>query len=166
MRIRLTVNEQTHELDADSKMPLLWLLRDHLSLTATKYGCGMGFCGACTVHIDGRPTRSCITPLSAAEGRHVTTLEGLSTPAGKAVQEAWIDLDVPQCGYCQAGQIMSAAALLASNPHPTDEEIDSAMGGNICRCATYTSIRDAIHAAAEALSGLARHAVNGSHAQP
>jgi isoquinoline 1-oxidoreductase alpha subunit len=152
MSTRLIVNGQIHELDVDPEMPLLWALRDHLALTGTKFGCGMSLCGACTVHIDGAPTRSCITPVAAAGGRQITTIEGLSTPAGHAVQAAWVDLDVPQCGYCQSGQIMSAAALLASNPHPTDADIDGAMAGNICRCATYVRIRNAIHKAADTLA--------------
>lgn len=152
MSTRFTVNGQTRDLDVDPEMPLLWALRDHLALTGTKFGCGMSLCGACTVHIDGQPTRSCITPLAAVAGRHVTTIEGLSTPAGRAAQAAWVELDVPQCGYCQSGQIMSAAALLASNPHPSDADIDGAMAGNICRCATYVRIRSAIHKAADSLA--------------
>jgi isoquinoline 1-oxidoreductase subunit alpha len=152
MSTRLTVNGQAHELDVDPDMPLLWALRDHLALTGTKFGCGMALCGACTVHIDGQPTRSCITPVAAVAGKQVTTIEGLSTPAGRAVQAAWVALDVPQCGYCQSGQIMSAAGLLASNTHPTDADIDGAMAGNICRCATYVRIRKAIHQAADKLA--------------
>lgn len=152
MSIRFTVNGQARELDVDPEMPLLWALRDHLELTGTKFGCGMSLCGACTVHIDGQPTRSCITPLAAVAGRQVTTIEGLATPAGRAVQTAWVELDVPQCGYCQSGQIMSAAALLATNAHPTDADIDGAMAGNICRCATYVRIRGAIHKAADTLA--------------
>jgi isoquinoline 1-oxidoreductase subunit alpha len=152
MSIRFTVNGQPRELDVDPEMPLLWALRDHLELTGTKFGCGMSLCGACTVHIDGQPTRSCITPLAAVAGRQVTTIEGLATPAGRAVQTAWVELDVPQCGYCQSGQIMSAAALLAANAHPTDADIDGAMAGNICRCATYVRIRGAIHKAADTLA--------------
>ncbi len=152
MSIKLTVNGESRELDVDAEMPLLWAIRDHLELAGTKFGCGMALCGACTVHIDGQPTRSCVTPVSAAAGRSVTTIEGLATPAGKAVQQAWIALDVPQCGYCQSGQIMSAAALLASNPQPSDADIDAAMSGNICRCATYVRIRAAIHQAAGALA--------------
>jgi isoquinoline 1-oxidoreductase subunit alpha len=152
MSIRFTVNGQARELDVDPEMPLLWALRDHLELTGTKFGCGMSLCGACTVHIDGQPTRSCITPLAAVAGRQVTTIEGLATPAGRAVQTAWVELDVPQCGYCQSGQIMSAAALLAANSHPTDTDIDGAMAGNICRCATYVRIRNAIHKAADTLA--------------
>ena len=152
MSVRLTVNGETRELDIDPEMPLLWAIRDHLQLTGTKYGCGMALCWACTVHIDGQPTRSCVTAVSAAQGKQVTTIEGLSTPAGHAVQAAWIALNVPQCGYCQSGQVMSAAALLASNPKPSDADIDSAMAGNICRCATYVRIRSAIHQAAASLS--------------
>jgi isoquinoline 1-oxidoreductase alpha subunit len=152
MAIKLIVNGQARELDVDPDMPLLWAIRDHLQLTGTKFGCGMALCGACTVHIDGQATRSCVTPVAAAQGRQITTIEGLSTPAGHAVQQAWIALNVPQCGYCQSGQLMSAAALLASNPHPSDADIDSAMAGNVCRCATYVRIRGAIHQAAETLS--------------
>ena len=148
MAIKLTINNEPRELDVDPQMPLLWAIRDHLQLTGTKFGCGMALCGACTVHIDGQATRSCVTPVSAVEGKHVTTIEGLSSAAGKAVQKAWIDLDVVQCGYCQSGQIMSAAALLATNAKPTDEDIDAAMSGNICRCGTYQRIRRAIHRAA------------------
>jgi isoquinoline 1-oxidoreductase alpha subunit len=151
MAIKFTVNNQPRELDVDPQMPLLWALRDHLRLTGTKFGCGMALCGACTVHIDGQATRSCVTPVSAVEGKNITTIEGLSSAAGKAVQEAWVNLDVVQCGYCQSGQIMSAAALLASNGKPTDEDIDAAMAGNICRCATYVRIRAAIHEAAKSL---------------
>jgi len=158
MAITLNVNGKAQELDVDPEMPLLWAIRDHLQLTGTKFGCGMALCGACTVHIDGQPTRSCVTPVSAAQGRQVTTIEGLATPAGHAVQEAWVSLNVPQCGYCQSGQVMSAAALLASNSKPSDADIDSAMAGNICRCATYVRIRAAIHQAAEILS-----ATTGGH---
>jgi isoquinoline 1-oxidoreductase subunit alpha len=152
MSIKLTVNGASRELDVDPDMPLLWAIRDHLELSGTKFGCGMALCGACTVHIDGAPTRSCITPVSAVNGKSITTIEGLASAAGKAVQEAWVALDVPQCGYCQSGQIMSAAALLASNPQPSDADIDAAMAGNICRCATYVRIRSAIHQAATALA--------------
>ena len=147
MAISLTVNGEARDLDVASDMPLLWALRDHLQLTGTKFGCGMALCGACTVHLDGQATRSCVTPVTAAAGRQITTIEGLATPAGRAVQSAWIGLDVPQCGYCQSGQIMSAAALLAGNPKPSDAQIDAAMSGNICRCATYARIRSAIHQA-------------------
>ena len=156
MPVKLTVNNQSHELDIDPNMPLLWAIRDHLQLTGTKFGCGMALCGACTVHIDGQATRSCVTPVSAVEGKSVTTIEGLGTPSGKAVQDAWVHLDVPQCGYCQSGQIMSAAALLAGNAKPTDADIDAAMAGNICRCATYVRIRNAIHQAASALPAEAK----------
>jgi isoquinoline 1-oxidoreductase alpha subunit len=155
MSIKLSVNGETRELDIDPEMPLLWAIRDHLQLTGTKFGCGMALCGACTVHLDGQATRSCVLPVAAAQGRQVTTIEGLSTPAGRAVQTAWVSLDVPQCGYCQSGQIMSAAALLAANAMPSDADIDTAMAGNICRCATYLRIRGAIHQAAEQLSAAA-----------
>jgi len=155
MSIRLTVNGEARELDIDPEMPLLWAIRDHLQLTGTKFGCGMALCGACTVHIDGQPTRSCVTPIAAVQGKQVTTIEGLATPAGHAVQAAWVSLNVPQCGYCQSGQIMSASALLAANPKPSDADIDSAMAGNICRCATYVRIRSAIHQAADSLPAAA-----------
>ena len=151
MSIKLTVNGESRELDVEPDMPLLWAIRDHLELAGTKFGCGLALCGACTVHIDGQPTRSCVTPVSAVAGKSITTIEGLATPAGKAVQQAWIELDVPQCGYCQSGQIMSAAALLGSNPQPSDADIDAAMSGNICRCGTYVRIRAAIHQAAAKL---------------
>ena len=151
MATKLTVKTQPQGRDVDPQMPRLWAVRDHLKLTGTKFGCGMALCGACTVHIDGQPTRSCVTPVSAVAGKNVTTIEGLSGAAGKAVQEAWVGLDVPQCGYCQSGQIMSASALLATNPKPTDADIDAAMSGNICRCATYARIRAAIHKAADTL---------------
>jgi isoquinoline 1-oxidoreductase subunit alpha len=159
MAVRLTVNDQPRELDLDPQMPLLWALRDHLHLTGTKFGCGMGLCGACTVHIEGRAMRSCITPLSAVEGKQITTVEALSSVAGRAVQQAWIELDVVQCGYCQSGQVMSAAALLKANPTPSDADIDSAMGGNLCRCATYVRIRAAIHRAAQSLASQAHSEV-------
>jgi len=152
MSVTVTVNGESRELDVDPQMPLLWAIRDHLQLTGTKFGCGMALCGACTVHIDGQATRSCVTPVAAVQGRKVTTIEGLASPAGHAIQQAWIALDVPQCGYCQSGQVMSAAALLAGNPRPSDADIDSAMAGNICRCATYVRIRSAIHQAAETLA--------------
>jgi aerobic-type carbon monoxide dehydrogenase small subunit (CoxS/CutS family) len=139
------------EVDADT--PLLWVLRDTLSLTGTKFGCGMALCGACTVHLDGAPIRSCVTPVSAVSGRKITTIEGLSTDRSHPVQKAWIELDVPQCGYCQSGQIMSAVALLAQTAQPTDEQIDAAMAGNICRCGTYQRIRAAIHRAAQLKTG-------------
>jgi isoquinoline 1-oxidoreductase alpha subunit len=146
------VNERTIDVDAAPETPLLWVLRDHLAMTGTKYGCGMALCGACTVHIDGVATRSCVLPFSAVAGKRVTTIEGLSTDRSHAVQRAWIELDVPQCGYCQSGQIMSAAALLAVKPKPSDAEIDAAMAGNLCRCGTYPRIRKAIHRAAELLT--------------
>jgi isoquinoline 1-oxidoreductase alpha subunit len=152
MAVTLDVNGQSRELDVDPEMPLLWAIRDHLKLTGTKFGCGMALCGACTVHLDGQPIRSCVTPVAAAAGRKITTIEGLSTPAGKAVQAAWMALDVPQCGYCQSGQIMSAAGLLAQNAQPADADIDAFMAGNICRCATYVRIRAAIHQAADELA--------------
>jgi aerobic-type carbon monoxide dehydrogenase small subunit (CoxS/CutS family) len=147
--MKLSVNGRELETDAAPDTPLLWVLRDHLNLTGTKFGCGMALCGACTVHLDGQPVRSCQTPASAAQGRQVTTIEGLSADRGHPVQRAWLELDVPQCGYCQSGQIMSAVALLAANPSPTDADIDAAMAGNICRCGTYPRIRKAIHRAAE-----------------
>jgi isoquinoline 1-oxidoreductase alpha subunit len=146
---RITVNGKTREVDADPSTPLLWVLRDTLGMTGTKFGCGAQLCGACTVHLNGSPVRSCGTPLSAAIGQKITTIEGVSaTSTGKKVQAAWVALDVPQCGYCQSGQIMSATALLAAKPNPTDADIDAAMAGNICRCGTYTRIRAAIHKAA------------------
>jgi isoquinoline 1-oxidoreductase subunit alpha len=149
----LTVNGTSQDIDADGDTPLLWVLRDHLSLTGTKYGCGMALCGACTVHVDGVATRSCVLPLKAVEGKRVATIEGLSKDRSHVVQRAWIELDVPQCGYCQSGQIMSAAALLATNPSPSDADIDAALSGNICRCGTYVRIRKAVHRAAELLRG-------------
>ncbi len=144
-----TLNGQPATLEADAEMPLLWALRDVAKLKGTKYGCGMALCGACTVHIDGEPVRSCVTPLAAVEGRAVTTIEGLSADASHAVQRAWIELNVVQCGYCQSGQIMAAAALIATNRAPTDDDIDAAMAGNICRCGTYPRIRAAIKRAVE-----------------
>jgi isoquinoline 1-oxidoreductase alpha subunit len=147
--ITLNVNGKSSDLDIPDDMPLLWTLRDVLSMTGTKFGCGQGLCGACTIHIDGQPTRSCTTPASAAVGKRITTIEAIgNTPAGKKVQAAWLALDVPQCGYCQSGQIMSAIALLAANAEPSDVDIDSAMAGNICRCGTYPRIRAAIKKAA------------------
>jgi len=147
--IRLNVNGKPRDLDVPDDMPLLWTLRDVLSMTGTKFGCGQGLCGACTIHIDGHPTRSCITPVSAAAGKKITTIEAIGvTPAGKKIQAAWLALDVPQCGYCQSGQIMSASALLATKAKPSDKDIDDAMSGNICRCGTYPRIRAAIKKAA------------------
>lgn len=151
MSVTLNVNGVNHTVDADPDTPLLWAVRDHIELTGTKFGCGMGLCGACTVHVDGQPVRSCSTPISMAMGKQVTTIEGVQSKAAKAVQDAWTELQVPQCGYCQSGQIMSATALLESNPHPTDAEIDAAMQGNVCRCATYVRIRGAIKSAAKEL---------------
>ena len=149
--ITLTLNGAPQNIDADGDTPLLWALRDHLSLTGTKFGCGMALCGACTVHVDGAATRSCVLPLGAVAGKSITTIEGLSVDSSHAVQKAWLEIDVPQCGYCQSGQIMSAAALLKSNPKPNDADIDAAMSGNICRCGTYPRIRKAIHRAADLL---------------
>jgi isoquinoline 1-oxidoreductase subunit alpha len=151
--VTLTVNGATQNIDADADTPLLWVLRDHLSLTGTKYGCGMALCGACTVHVDGAAVRSCVLPLKAVEGKRVTTIEGLSKDRSHPAQRAWIESDVPQCGYCQSGQIMSAAALLRTNPSPSDADIDAALAGNICRCGTYVRIRKAVHRAAELLRG-------------
>ena len=148
MPYTLNVNGQTATVDVPADMPLLWVLRDVLQLRGTKFGCGIGQCGACTVHLRGRAVRSCQTPVSAAAGAPIITLEGLSPDGTHPVQQAWMEVDVPQCGYCQAGQIMSASALLAANPSPTDEQIDRAMNGNLCRCATYLRIRQAIHRAA------------------
>ena len=148
--MELTINGRKREADVPSDMPVLWVLRDVLGMTGTKFGCGMALCGACTVQLDGQAIRSCVTPVSAVAGKAITTIEAIGdAPAGKKVQEAWIALDVPQCGYCQSGQIMSASALLAKNPHPTDSDIDAAMGGNICRCGTYRRIRAAIKHAAQ-----------------
>jgi aerobic-type carbon monoxide dehydrogenase small subunit (CoxS/CutS family) len=147
--MKLNVNGREIDVEAASDTPLLWVLRDHLGMTGTKYGCGMALCGACTVHVDGVATRSCVLPLAAVEGRRIATIESLSADRSHPVQQAWLELDVPQCGYCQSGQIMSAAALLAANPSPSDEDIDTAMSGNICRCGTYPRIRKAIHRAAE-----------------
>jgi isoquinoline 1-oxidoreductase alpha subunit len=149
----ITVNGQAKEVTADPAMPLLWVLRDVLGMTGTKYGCGIAQCGACTVHLDGAPVRSCSTPLSAVGTKKVTTIEGLSPDGSHAVQQAWIELQVPQCGYCQSGQIMSAVGLLDKKPNPTDQDIDQAMNGNICRCGTYQRIRAAIHRAAEIKRG-------------
>ena len=147
--IKVNVNGEVLEADADPQTPLLWVLRDTLGLTGTKYGCGMALCGACTVHLNGKAVRSCVTPISAVGEQAVTTIEGLSKDRSHPVQRAWLEIDVPQCGYCQPGQIMSAAALLAQNAQPNDEQIDAAMAGNICRCGTYPRIRAAIHRAAQ-----------------
>jgi len=146
----LEINGHSHNVNAEAAMPLLWVLRDLLEMTGTKYGCGLGLCGACTVHLDGQAVRSCQTTVQSAAGHRIVTIEGLAAPEGlHAVQKAWIAEQVPQCGYCQSGQIMTAAALLATNPAPTDTQIDDAMGGNICRCGTYFRMRRAIHRAAE-----------------
>ncbi|WP_322053923.1 (2Fe-2S)-binding protein [Paraburkholderia bannensis] len=146
----LTINGETHTIDAPPDMPLLWVLRDIIGLTGTKFGCGIAQCGACTVHLDGEATRSCVLPVAALEGRKITTIEAVgATPAGQKVQKAWRAIDVVQCGYCQSGQVMSAAALIAQNPNPTDADIDAAMTGNICRCGTYSRIRAAIKQAAK-----------------
>jgi isoquinoline 1-oxidoreductase subunit alpha len=151
--MKLTVNGRSHEIEVEPDMPLLWVLRDELKLSGTKYGCGAALCGACTVHVDGTPVRSCVTPVGAVTGP-VTTIEGLGSPAAlNAVQAAWIEHQVAQCGYCQSGQIMSAAALLQTNRQPTDADIDAAMSGNLCRCGTYPRIRAAIHDAAKRLQG-------------
>jgi isoquinoline 1-oxidoreductase subunit alpha len=151
--VKLSLNGKDTQVDVDGDTPLLWVLRDTLGLTGTKFGCGMALCGACTVHLDGEPIRSCVTPISAVGSKKITTIEGLSADSSHPVQRAWIELDVPQCGYCQSGQIMSAAALLARTPRPTDADIDSAMAGNICRCGTYQRIRAAIHRAADLKGG-------------
>jgi isoquinoline 1-oxidoreductase alpha subunit len=151
--VTLRINGAARELDADGDVPLLWVLRDELRLTGTKYGCGVAQCGACTVHIDGRAVRSCVTPAAALGGREVVTIEGLSGDVARAVQDVWRRLDVAQCGYCQSGQIMSAIVLLSEIRRPSDADIDAAMAGNVCRCATYVRIRGAIHEAAQALGG-------------
>jgi isoquinoline 1-oxidoreductase alpha subunit len=147
--MKLVVNGQPHEIDAPADMPLLWVLRDLIGLTGTKFGCGMAQCGACTVHLDGQPIRSCVMPAVAAAGKAITTIEGLSKDGTHPVQRAWQEIDVVQCGYCQSGQIMSAVALLAQKPQPSDADIDAAMAGNLCRCGTYQRIRSAVHRAAE-----------------
>ena len=148
MAIPVTINGRQQELDVPNEMPLLWAIREAAGLTGTKYACGVAQCGACTVHLDGQPVRACVTPTSAARGRRVTTIEGLDAKGEHPLQKAWVEEQVPQCGYCQSGQIMSAAALLAAKPSPTDADIDAAMAGNICRCGTYQRIRAAIHKAA------------------
>ena len=154
MPVTISINGQTRSIDAPESTPLLWVIRDTLNLTGTKFGCGMAMCGACTVHLDGQPVRSCSTPISLAKGKNVTTIEGVGKVNHKAiaVQNAWTELQVPQCGYCQSGQIMSAVALLEKNPTPSDDDIDAAMGGNICRCATYVRIRNAIKLAAKQIA--------------
>ena len=150
---KISVDGRAHEVDVDGDTPLLWVLRDELGLTGTKFGCGLAQCGACTVYLDGEPVRSCQTFVEDADGASVTTIEGVGGPAASAVKTAWNELQVPQCGYCQSGQIMSAAALLADNPKPTDDDINEAMNGNVCRCATYHRIRKAIHRASEIMEG-------------
>ena len=151
MAIELNVNGRVHSVDVPDDKPLLWVLREDVGLTGTKFGCGIAQCGACTVHLEGRPVRSCVTPVSAIRGRKITTVEGVDSPAAMAVRKAWRELDVVQCGYCQSGQMMSATALLESNASPSDDDIDNAMRGNLCRCATYHRIRAAIHRAADEL---------------
>ena len=160
MSVQLTVNGQQHTVDVEPDTPLMWVLRDTLGLTGTKFGCGIAQCGACTIHLDGKPVRSCRTPVSAAGGRAVTTIEGLSADGLTAVQRAWIEEEVVQCGYCQSGQVMAAAALLADNPNPSDADIDEAMRRNICRCGVYQRIRKAVHRAAELAA--AERAAGGS----
>jgi isoquinoline 1-oxidoreductase alpha subunit len=163
--VTLTINGKRHNVDVPADTPLLWTLRDVLSMTGTKFGCGQGLCGACTIQIDGQPTRSCITPVSAAAGKKITTIEAIgNTAAGKRIQAAWLALDVPQCGYCQSGQIMSATALLAAKPNPSDSDIDDAMAGNICRCGTYPRIRAGIKKAAAAVTADASEASNHKEA--
>ncbi|MDF2184954.1 (2Fe-2S)-binding protein [Grimontia hollisae] len=151
MSVSVNINGQDYELEVPADTPLLWALRDNLMLTGTKFGCGIAQCGACTVHIGGQPIRSCVTPVSAVAGQNITTIEGIESKAAKAIQAAWEDIQVSQCGYCQSGQIMAASALLTNNPAPTDADIDAAMNGNICRCATYVRIREAIKQAATEL---------------
>ncbi|MBY8299496.1 (2Fe-2S)-binding protein [Vibrio fluvialis] len=151
MSVTLNVNGVDREIDATPDTPILWAIRDHLEMTGTKFGCGLAQCGACTVHLNGQPIRSCVTPIQAAVGQKITTIEGIQSRAAQVVQQAWDELQVPQCGYCQSGQVMSAVALLERNPNPSDEDIDAAMSGNICRCATYVRIRKAIKNAAAQL---------------
>ena len=158
MAITFTLNGKSQTVDVSPEMPLLWVLRDTLNMTGTKFGCGMALCGACTVHINGNAMRSYITPISSVAGKQVTTIEGLSADGSHPVQKAWIEEDVPQCGYCQSGQIMSAVALLSKKPKPTDADIDDFMSGNICRCGTYQRIRKAIHRAASTMAGKAHSA--------
>lgn len=151
--LEITVNGKKRRVDVDPNMPLLWVLREELQLTGTKFGCGSGICGACTVHVDGSPMRSCVMQVSAAVNKNITTIEGMSGAVVEGLQKAWVEENVPQCGYCQSGQIMAAASLLESSPQPTDEEINNAMSGNLCRCGTYQRIKRAIHSAAGALGG-------------
>jgi len=162
--ITLNINGETHELDVDPSTPLLWVIREQAGLIGTKFGCGIAQCGACTIHLDGEPTRSCVTPARAAEGREITTIEGVGSADGlHPVQQAWIDEQVPQCGYCQSGQVMSAVALLENNPSPSDADIDAAMSGNICRCGTYPRIRKGIKRAAQTMNAASRNeeTING-----
>jgi isoquinoline 1-oxidoreductase alpha subunit len=156
VKYQLDVNGVSHTVHVDPDVPLLWVIRDYLGLTGTKYGCGQSLCGACTVHVDGQPIRSCVVPIADAEGRAITTIEGLSPDASHPLQRAWQEFDVPQCGYCQAGQLMTAAALLRDNPRPSDEEIRQAMSGNLCRCGTYCRIRKAIRHASTGLASTAK----------
>jgi isoquinoline 1-oxidoreductase alpha subunit len=160
--MKLDINGKQHDVDVPADMPLLWVLRDVIGLTGTKFGCGMAQCGACTVHVDGAAIRSCVTPASALAGKKITTIEGLSADVTHPVQRAWIEVDVVQCGYCQSGQVMAAAALLAQTPKPTDAEIDTAMSGNLCRCGTYQRIRQAVHRASDLMA--AKPAKEKSHA--
>lgn len=161
--IKITVNGKPLQYDGDPEMPLLWVLRDELNLKGTKFGCGMGLCGACTVHVNGEPTRSCVMSALDAAGKKITTIEGISPDGGHPVQTAWAALDVPQCGYCQTGQIMTACALLAKTPNPTDAQIDSAMDGNLCRCGTYQRIRAAVHQAAKLSNSRSVARSGGNH---
>ncbi|MDT0636094.1 (2Fe-2S)-binding protein [Spectribacter hydrogenooxidans] len=151
--MKLNINGTAHNVDVPKNMPLLWVLRDRLGLTGTKFGCGVAQCGACTVHVDGQPKRSCVTPVKFLGNSKITTIEGLDSPQAKAIQDAWCAIDVPQCGFCQSGQVMTATGLLTEKPNPTDDDIDGALTGNICRCATYVRIRQAVHDAAEQLAG-------------
>lgn len=158
--LKIEVNGETRKVDVDPQMPLLWVLREEAQLTGTKFGCGAGLCGACTVHVDGVPMRSCTLPVSQVQGKAVTTIEGLDTPVSKALQAAWVENNAPQCGYCQSGQIMTATSLLESNRQPSDEDINSAMSGNLCRCGTYQRMRNAIHSAADALADAGKQEVS------
>ena len=147
--VQFKINGKQQDVDVDPMTPLLWVIRDHLGMTGTKFGCGLAQCGACTVHLEGQPVRSCSLPVAGVTGKEITTIEGIGEKGGQVLQDAWVEMDVPQCGYCQSGQIMAAHALLKKNPKPTDEEIDTAMNGNVCRCGTYQRIKAAIHLAAE-----------------
>ncbi len=158
MAYSLTINGTTHEVDVDGDMPLLWFVRDHLNFTGTKFGCGLAQCGACTMHVDGVATRTCVLTVEAAQGKNITTIEGLESPQSRAVQQAWVELQVPQCGYCQSGQVMSASALLTQNPDPSDADIDAAMSGNICRCGTYSRIKAGIKMAAKDMKNVGGNA--------